>query len=563
MIDTTGIPAGSTFALKLSNTDIGQDSDLVLSGGDPAPITISNGTIATVPSVVGRHIFYNNSYFDGNNVGANAADDSAIATDKQALLPGQTATLANYTSYNKGINGIMVDFTGAPHAAAISAADFTFADGNSATPGSWITAPTPLSVTDRPSAGIGGSDRVEIIWADGSVEKQWLQITVKADANTGLSAPDVFYFGNAPGDNCNSTTNTYVDGSDFAGARDDPRNFVNRASITNMHDYNRDSFVDGSDLAIARDNNTNFLNALKLITAPANGGVSSLSLGAAQRAISTTQSAGAATISPASTTFSAASESINVGAIQLLPNTAGQVVTLSISGSAPVTGFNLRAQLGDGTGPKFEPHFQSISFGTGTIWAGHTTTITGGPIAGNPQFAQASVVLNNSGDHVAAAGMLLKLTITTVGLAAGSYPLLLSGTQIRADSTVILAGGQEQIPTIVNGSITLKAPPPKGTITGVIFNDVNSDGIRQSNEGGLAKRLIYIDRNGDGRFDAGDLSSSSSASGTWSFTGLTAGTYLVRVAASAGWKPTRPTLLKLTLGTGQTKSNNLFSEHKV
>jgi len=63
----------------------------------------------TSASVVGRDVFYNNSFYDGNNPAINAADDEAIATNKQALLPGQTATFANYTSYSKGINGVMVD----------------------------------------------------------------------------------------------------------------------------------------------------------------------------------------------------------------------------------------------------------------------------------------------------------------------------------------------------------------------------------------------------------------------------------------------------------------------
>ena len=40
---------------------------------------------------------------------ASATDDEAIASDKVALLPGETATFANYTSYARGINGIMVD----------------------------------------------------------------------------------------------------------------------------------------------------------------------------------------------------------------------------------------------------------------------------------------------------------------------------------------------------------------------------------------------------------------------------------------------------------------------
>ena len=60
-----------------------------------------------------------------------------------------------------------------------------------------------------------------------------------------------------------------MDGTDFAGSRDNPHNFLNRAAVDDEYDYNRDSFVDGTDLAIARDNTTNFLTALRLISVPA------------------------------------------------------------------------------------------------------------------------------------------------------------------------------------------------------------------------------------------------------------------------------------------------------
>ena len=60
--------------------------------------------LAGVSSVVGRNVFYNNSRFDGNDPRATAADDYAIATDKSALLPGQTAKFGNYTSFRGGIN---------------------------------------------------------------------------------------------------------------------------------------------------------------------------------------------------------------------------------------------------------------------------------------------------------------------------------------------------------------------------------------------------------------------------------------------------------------------------
>ena len=218
--------------------------------------------------IVARHIFYNDSYFDDDDPAPNANDDNAIAPDKAALLPGETATFANYTGYSRGINGIMIDIERLADPASLSADQFEFRIGNTVDPDAWAAAPIPSNVTVRTGAGVNGSDRVTLIWENGAIQKQWLQVTVKADAVTGLTVSDVFFFGNAPGESGNSATNAFVDGTDFAGARDNLRNFLNRAPVDFAYDYNRDSFVDDTDMAVARDNNTNFITALKLITVP-------------------------------------------------------------------------------------------------------------------------------------------------------------------------------------------------------------------------------------------------------------------------------------------------------
>jgi len=241
-------------------------------------------------SVVGRHVFYNNSYFDGMDPEPGASDDHAIppapdvasdpALGKTALLPGQTATRVNYTSYSRGINGIMVDIANLADAAGLSAADFEFHVGNAHDPSTWDAGPGPTSVTVRAGAGDGGSDRVTLLFSDGDILKQWLQVTVKANAKTGLSVDDVFYYGNAVGESLDTADFTFVDGTDFAGARDNRHESPGLAAIDDAYDFNRDSLVDDTDLTIARDNSTNFLTSLKLITAPSSGGgASSVSFG--------------------------------------------------------------------------------------------------------------------------------------------------------------------------------------------------------------------------------------------------------------------------------------------
>ena len=234
----------------------GPGYDEVTGRGTPVANVLLNdlaGVPANPPvSIAGRYVFYNNSVYDGKNPAANAADDGAIATDKQALLPGGIATFANYTSYSKGINGIMVDVSGLP--GTPTASDFTFNSGTTADPSTWTPAPAPAAVLVRPGAGTGGSTRIEVTWADGSIRNQWLQVSLNADAITGLTAPDLFYFGNLYGESGKPATGGQftVTADDVTAARNDSHTFLNPAGITDNQDYNRDGRVDAIDQLIAR-----------------------------------------------------------------------------------------------------------------------------------------------------------------------------------------------------------------------------------------------------------------------------------------------------------------------
>jgi len=256
--------------------------DLLLSAGG-APITDSAGNALasdasdqfTVMSlIVSRRLFYNNSNYDGNNSSANSADDAALASDKSALLPGGTATFANVSSYSRGINGIMLDLAGSHP--SITAADFTFNIGNNNVPSTWAAAPAPLSVTVRAGAGLGGSDRVEILWADGAIINTWLQVIVAADGNTGLpqksgypaGQADVFFFGSALADSGLGDTATMatVNTTDELGARNNPASLFNNIPLTNLFDYNRDGVVNTTDQLLARNHPTSAGNVLRFLS---------------------------------------------------------------------------------------------------------------------------------------------------------------------------------------------------------------------------------------------------------------------------------------------------------
>src|SRR5207248_3153319 len=104
------------------------------------------------------------------------ADDGAIAPDKTALLPGQTASAANFTNFYHGINGIMIDVSGLANSAALTASDFTFRAGATTDPSTWAAPSTP-TITVRPSAGAAGSDRITLTWSDNAIQNEWLQVT--------------------------------------------------------------------------------------------------------------------------------------------------------------------------------------------------------------------------------------------------------------------------------------------------------------------------------------------------------------------------------------------------
>jgi hypothetical protein len=225
-------------------------------------------------------LFYNQSgtasplRYDGNDLAINSADDGAIATDKVAYRPGDgAATFANVSSYSKGINGIMIDIAG-PHG-TITASDFIFRVGNNNSPSTWATAPAPTAFSVRAGAGLSGSDRVEFVWANGAIQKKWLEVISLAGANTGLAQSatlpagqaDAFFFGNSVGDTGlgDSATFASVDANDEVGVRSHYEQLFKNIPVTNIYDFDRDGAVNATDELIARNNYTTLSTVVRYL----------------------------------------------------------------------------------------------------------------------------------------------------------------------------------------------------------------------------------------------------------------------------------------------------------
>jgi len=180
-----------------------------------------------------------------------------------------------------------------------------------------------------------------------------------------------------------------------------------------------------------------------------------------------------------------ADPNVVVGDHVLMPDQANQNITLYVDGVDLVTGFNLRAQIGDGIGPQNEPIFQDVNFGGG-IWDVYPYSVMGGPVGGAEQYAQASVVFNEPDQTVISNGTLVSLSIDTTGIFSGVYSLNLAATDIGADSTFLAIGGTEIPVTITNGNISVLASPPttlvmqepKADANGVFTGDMGIDVVR-------------------------------------------------------------------------------------
>jgi hypothetical protein len=187
------------------------------------------------------------------------------------------------SSYDKGINGIMVEITGTTH--TLTAADFTVkmsGQGIAAnnTPSAWAAAPS-FSVTRVPNTPTSGTDRYELVWADGAITERYLYVVVEGNdalgdnnTNTGLIASDYFFFGSKIGDVGTPEFYPNVDATDQVQVRDNQGSTAPPTGVLNIFDFNRDALIDATDQIVARNNQgaMPWLNVTAPPAAPEGGG---------------------------------------------------------------------------------------------------------------------------------------------------------------------------------------------------------------------------------------------------------------------------------------------------
>jgi hypothetical protein len=111
---------------------------------------------------------------------------------------------------------------------------------------------------------------------------------------------------------------------------------------------------------------------------------------------------------------------------------------------------------------------------------------------------------------------------------------------------VTLAAGQ-----VVAGVQIGGWSPPTSTISGIVFNDTNGDGIQNGSETRAASKIVFIDLDGDNALEAGERAVITNSSGAWGFDNLAPGTYHIRRTAESGYTSS---VIDVTVTGGQVLS---------
>ena len=154
-------------------------------------------------------------------------------------------------------------------------------------------------------------------------------------------------------------------------------------------------------------------------------------------------------------------------------------------------------------------------------------------------------------------------TYSFTGLTAGTYRVREVGqvgwiqTTVNPGDVTVVSGTNSTGNNFGNFQL--------GAISGKKFHDIDGDGVK---DGGRSRAwlswTIQLDKDANGTVDA---TTTTDASGNYSFTGLTAGTYRIREVNQAGWtqttvNPADVTVVSGTNSTGNNFGNKICADHR-
>ena len=101
------------------------------------------------------------------------------------------------------------------------------------------------------------------------------------------------------------------------------------------------------------------------------------------------------------------------------------------------------------------------------------------------------------------------------------------------------------------------------SISGQIFDDRNANGVRDTNELGIAGRQVFLDANNNGFFDSGERNTLTNSNGEYTLLELPAGNYVVRPTKGLNTASTTAISANVTLTQGQRRSAVDFGQTDV
>ena len=189
-----------------------------------------------------------------------------------------------------------------------------------------------------------------------------------------------------------------------------------------------------------------------------------------------------------------------------------------------------------------------------------TTTATAFRMAATPGWLGWTIELDKDANGTVDATTVTGAggTYSFTGLTAGTYRVREVGqvgwiqTTVNPDDVTVVSGTNSTGNNFGNFQL--------GAISGLKFQDNNGDGIQNGGDAGLAGWTIELDKDANGTVDATTI---TGAGGTYSFTGLTAGTYRVREVGQVGWIQTTVNPGDVTVVSGTNSTGNNFGNFQL
>jgi hypothetical protein len=252
----------------------------------------------------------------------------------------------------------------------------------------------------------------------------------------------------------------------------------------------------------------------------------------------------------------------------------------SVTGLPPGT-YRVRIVLpGGATQLSSDPSDSTVSLGqnvSGVNFQIQTTASVGGTVSGvvyndannngtqdsgETIISNATVFLDANGNGTLDSGELSDVAdgsgaFSITATANGTFTLravLPSGFASSTTASVNLNGGNS-----VTSNVGLRpvSGTPGGIVSGVVFNDTDGDGTRDSGEAIVSNVVVFLDANANGTLDSGELADTSDGSGAFSITAATNGTFTVRAILPSGFASSTTASVSLNDGSSITSDVGL------